>query len=210
MSATEREKRYSIVTKITAANDRVAEENRRHFTESGVKVVDVMGSPGAGKTALIEATIAALGSTVRIGVVAVDIATTRDAERTARHGVPVIQITTETFGGACHLEASALRQAVERLDLRALDLLLVEGHHARAVVLSVAEGEDKPLKYPLAFREAQFVAVSKIDLLPHLRFDMAALREHLHSVNPKLKTAELSAETGDGLQPWLDWIATDL
>ncbi len=220
MDSKEQGKRFGIVTSITAANDRVAEENRRYFSELGMKVVDVMGSPGAGKTALIEATIAALGNGRKIGVVAADIATTRDAERAARHGVKVVQITTESFGGACHLEASALRQAVERLDPRGLDLLLVEnvgnlvcpaefdiGQSARAVVLSVTEGEDKPLKYPLAFRRAQFVAVNKIDLLPHLNFDIAVLRENLRSVNPSLQTAELSAERREGLEAWLAWLA---
>ena len=213
-------KTFSIVERITAANDRVAEDNRSYFSGMGVKVVDIMGSPGAGKTALIEATIDALRESKRIGVVAADIATTRDAERAARHGVPVVQITTESFGGACHLEASALRQAVEGMDIGNLDLLLVEnvgnlvcpaefdiGQSARAVVLSVTEGEDKPLKYPLAFRRAQFVAINKTDLLPHLRFDIAALRENLRSVNPSLRTAELSAETHQGLAAWLAWIA---
>jgi hydrogenase nickel incorporation protein HypB len=219
MSSDGEGKRYSIVTRITAANDRVAEENRRHFTEMGIKVVDVMGSPGAGKTALIEATIEALGKSTSVGVVTADIATTRDAERVAMHGVPVAQITTESFGGACHIEASALREAVQEFDLRDLDLLLVEnvgnlvcpaefdiGQHARAVVLSVTEGEDKPLKYPLAFRVAQFVAINKTDLLPHLRFDTAALRKNIGSVNPSIKVTELSAERRAGLAPWLAWL----
>ncbi len=211
--------RISVVTRILKANDRVAEENRRRFRDAGVTVIDLIGSPGAGKTALLEATLARLAPSVRAAVVAGDIATTHDAERLARAGVPAVQITTESFGGACHLEASTLRQALDRLDLASLDLLFVEnvgnlvcpaefdlGQGARVVLLSVTEGEDKPVKYPLAFRTADLVIVNKIDLLPHLRVSVEVLRKNLRRVRPDGRWLELSAETGAGLDGWMEWI----
>jgi hydrogenase nickel incorporation protein HypB len=212
-------RRISVATGILKANDRMAEENRRRFDEAGVYVIDIMGGPGAGKTALLEATIPRMGAEVRIGVVVGDVATTRDAERIAVHDVPVVQITTESFGGACHLEASTVRQALDGMNLEDLDLLFVEnvgnlvcpshfdiGHHARVVVLSVAEGEDKPLKYPLAFHVSDAAVISKIDLAGHLGVDMGALRQNVERANPKAVRLELSARTGEGLDAWLEWL----
>jgi len=223
MSREKRSSRIEIVSQVMQANDRLAEENRRLFAQTGVRVIDVMGSPGAGKTALLEASIRRLKGKKRVGVLAADIATTRDAERIAATGVPVVQITTESFGGACHLEAGTVRQALDRLPLGELDLLFIEnvgnlvcpaefdiGQHQRVVVLSVTEGEDKPLKYPLAFREANLVVVSKMDLLPHLEFDLDALYRNIRQIKPEQKIFKLSAKTGEGLSDWLDWLKAAL
>ena len=212
-------RKISVAKGILKANDRMAEENRRRFDEAGVRVIDIMGGPGAGKTALLEATIPRLREEARIGVVVGDIATTRDAERIAVHDVPVVQITTESFGGACHLEASTVRQALDAVNLDEIDLLFVEnvgnlvcpshfelGHHARVVLLSVTEGEDKPLKYPLAFQVSDVAVVSKIDLASHLGVDMEALRENIERANPKAVRMELSSRSGEGMDAWLDWL----
>lgn len=211
--------RIGIEEKILGANDREAANNRRLFAAAEVYVIDLMGSPGAGKTALLEATIPLLASQMRIGVVEGDMATSRDAERIAALGVPVVQITTEPLGGACHLEAAMVGRALDRLGLDELDLIFVEnvgnlvcpaefdlGQNARAVVLSVADGEDKPLKYPLAFREADLVLLNKMDLLPHLSVDMAALRENLKQVNGQTRRIELSAVGGTGVGAWTSWV----
>jgi hydrogenase nickel incorporation protein HypB len=213
MVAHKKGEKISVVSKI------LAEENRERFRAAAVAVIDIIGSPGAGKTALLEATLPRLAREMAVGVIVGDISTTRDAERIAATGVPVVQITTDAFGGACHLEASTIRQALDHVSLEKLDLLFVEnvgnlvcpaefdlGQDRRAVVLSVTEGEDKPLKYPLAFREASVVVVSKIDLLPHLTYDMAALRANLKQIQPGREWCELSARTGEGMDAWLEWI----
>lgn len=210
-------KRINVVANILEANDRVAMENRRLLEKSHTRVIDIIGSPGAGKTRLLEATLPALAGKMRVGVIAADIETTLDAERIAVLDVPVVQTTTGAFGGACHLDASAVRQALEQLDPSEFDLIFIEnvgnlvcpaefdiGQTARVVVLSVAEGEDKPLKYPLAFRTADLVVISKTDLVPHLEFDMAALRDNLERIKPEW--IELSARSGDGMPSWIEWV----
>jgi len=209
----------NVVTRILAANDRVAEENRKRFAAAKVKVINLISSPGAGKTALLEATLGKLRGKKKIAVIVGDIATTKDAERIAKYDVPVVQITTESFGGSCHLEASTIRQALDSIPLDGLDVLVVEnvgnlvcpaefdlGEHAKVSMLSVTEGEDKPLKYPLAFQVADLVILSKIDLVPHLRVDMDALRANVKTVNPKARVIELSSQTGEGFDAWLDWL----
>jgi hydrogenase nickel incorporation protein HypB len=211
--------KVDIVTRVLAANDRLAEELRRLFASSHVTAVDVMGSPGSGKTLLLEATMPRLACKLRCAAIVGDIATALDATRLARHGVPVVQIETESFGGACHLEASTVAEAVRRLDLDGLDLVFIEnvgnlvcpaefdlGHDARVVVLSVTEGEDKPLKYPLAFREASVVVIGKTDLVPHLDIEMDAIRASLGRVNPSVEVFELSARSGEGMDAWISWL----
>ena len=215
-------KRVSVVTKITEANDRVAEENRKRFADSGVLVVDIMGSPGAGKTALLEAATPLLKERgLKVAVIVGDIETTHDAERVAAKGVHAVQITTSAFGGSCHLEASTVRQAVDQVDLADLDVLFVEnvgnlvcpaefdiGQRARAVVLSVTEGEDKPLKYPLAFSKADAVVISKTDLLPYLRVKMDLLRGNVRNINPQAAYMEVSSQGGEGMTSFIDWLAS--
>jgi hydrogenase nickel incorporation protein HypB len=211
--------RIEVVTKVMEANDRIAEQNRRRFAEAGVLAIDLIGSPGAGKTALIEATVPRLAAELRMGVVVGDIATTRDADRIAALGIPVVQITTESFGGACHLEAGTVAQSLEKLPLERIDVLFVEnvgnlvcpaefdlGQNERVVVLSVTEGEDKPLKYPLAFREAGALIVSKADLLPHLQFDLESLQQNAVRINPQLRIFRLSSQSGEGVELWTEWI----
>jgi hydrogenase nickel incorporation protein HypB len=213
-------KKIPVVTRILDANDRVAAENRARFAAAGVAVVNLISGPGAGKTRLLEATLPRLAEAgVRAGVIVGDIATTRDAERLAVHGVPVVQITTESFGGSCHLEASTIRQALDDMPLDALDLLFVEnvgnlvcpaefdlGEHAKVVLLSVTEGEDKPLKYPLAFQVASLALVTKVDLVPHLRMDLDALHGHIAHVNPSLPRLDISAQEGVGMDAWMAFL----
>jgi hydrogenase nickel incorporation protein HypB len=211
--------RINVVTRILQANDRVAEENRKRFEAARVRVVNLISSPGAGKTTLLETSLARLKGRAKAAVIVGDIATTRDAERIAKLDVPVVQIMTEAFGGSCHLEASTIRQALDQIQLEGLDLLIVEnvgnlvcpaefdlGEHAKVSMLSVTEGEDKPLKYPLAFKVADFIILSKIDLVPHLRIDMPALRENVRQINPKAPCLELSSQTGEGMDTWLQWL----
>lgn len=213
-------RKINVVTRILAANDRVAEENRKRFADAKVKVINLISSPGAGKTALLEATLGRLKGSKKIAVIVGDIATTRDAERIAKYDVPVVQITTESFGGSCHLEASTIRQALDDIPLHGLDILVVEnvgnlvcpaefdlGEHAKVSMLSVTEGEDKPLKYPLAFQVADVVILSKVDLVPHLKTDMDALRANVRQVSPKARIIELSSQSGQGLDAWIDWLS---
>ncbi len=213
-------RKINVVTRILSANDRVAEENRTRFADAKVKVINLISSPGAGKTALLEATLGRLKGSKKIAVIVGDIATTKDAERIARYDVPVVQITTESFGGSCHLEASTIRQALDDIPLRGLDVLVVEnvgnlvcpaefdlGEHAKVSMLSVTEGEDKPLKYPLAFQVADLVILSKVDLVPHLKIDMDALRANVRQVNPKARIIELSSQSGQGFDAWIDWLS---
>jgi hydrogenase nickel incorporation protein HypB len=212
-------KRIPVVTRILEANDRMAGENRKRLAAAGVRAINLISSPGAGKTSLLEATIPKLASGVRVGVVVGDVATTRDAERIAALGVPAVQITTQSMGGACHLEAAAVRLALDKIDLSKLDLLIVEnvgnlvcpaefdvGEEAKVALLSVTEGEDKPLKYPQAFRVSSLAVITKMDLVPHLRFDLDALRQNLRKVHPGLPVVELSAQTGEGMEGWLAWL----
>jgi hydrogenase nickel incorporation protein HypB len=204
---------------LLAANDRHAAEIRSLLREHGVFAVNLMSSPGAGKTALIEATLARLGTDIRVAVIEGDIETTADADRIAPFGIPVIQINTGPFGGDCHLAAPLVAQAIGQLDLHDLDLLIVEnvgnlvcpaefdiGEHRKIVLLSVTEGEDKPLKYPLMFLEASLAVVTKIDLLPYLEIDLDVIRANMRAVNPAVEVLALSARTGEGIDSWLAWL----
>ncbi len=219
MKSSGNKERIQIVTRVLKANDRVAEQNKHRFAEANVVAIDLMGSPGSGKTALLEATIPLLATDLRVGVIEGDISTSRDAERIAALDIPVVQITTESFGGSCHLEASTVGQALDEMPLTDIDLLFIEnvgnlvcpaefdiGQHARVLVSSITEGEDKPLKYPLAFREADLVIFNKVDLAPYLNPDMDALRSNLERVHPNVPVIELSARNKTGLEPWIAWI----
>ncbi len=205
-----------LVTPILKANDELARRNRALFDEAGVTVVNLISSPGSGKTTLLERTIEALGGKLSLGVVEGDIQTTRDAERIGRKGVPVVQINTR---GACHLDASMVSAALEGFPLERLDLLFIEnvgnlvcpaefdlGEHARVAVLSVAEGNDKVAKYPLVFRRAAALVLSKLDLLPHTDFRLQALEADLAEINPGLPVYALSARTGEGMDRWCQWL----
>ncbi len=210
-----------VVRNVLDVNDRMAGDNRREFARAGVYVINVMSSPGAGKTTLLTKTLAALGGRYKIGVVVGDICTTNDADRLALGGeVPVVQICTDNFGGDCHLAAHVVRDAASGLDLDGLDALIVEnvgnlvcpaefdiGEDDRAVVLSVTEGEDKPVKYPLMFRVCDVALLNKIDLLPYLEYDVEAAERFIRDVNPDMPVFRASAGKGDGLDAWFDWLS---
>jgi len=206
-----------IVKKVLEANDRIAEENRRIFETMGTLVINLMSGPGAGKTTLLEKTIQALNSQYRLAVIEGDIQSTSDAERIASTGVPVVQINT---GGACHLDANMVREALEQLDLKTLDILLVEnvgnlvcpaefnvGEDYKVMLLSVAEGDDKPIKYPLIFHESSLLLINKTDLLPYVDCSIRKIRKESLKINPNLEIFEISCKTGDGLTHWFTWLS---
>ena len=208
-----------VLEDVLDANGTIAQANRRDFDEHGVVVVNVMGSPGAGKTALLEATLPGLRD-VRVGVLEGDVQGSLDAERLVSFHVPVTQINTDpSFGGECHLDANMVRSAIPSLPLDEIELLVIEnvgnlvcpaefavGENARVMVSSVTEGEDKPIKYPLMFRAVDYVVVNKIDLLPHLNFDLDLYLRNLEAVHPGVRYALVSARTGEGIDEWRDWL----
>jgi hydrogenase nickel incorporation protein HypB len=205
-----------VQERILSTNDRTARHNREHFAAAGVLAVNLMGSPGAGKTAVLEATAGRFAGRRRLGAIAGDLETERDAERLRAAGVPAAAITT---GSACHLDAEMVHGALHRVAWRELDYLFVEnvgnlvcpavydlGQAVNVVALSVTEGEDKPLKYPVMFRKADLVLLTKLDLLPHLDVRVEAVRDALARVMPDLALIGLSARTGDGVAEWLAWL----
>jgi len=208
--------KLKVVTRILEANDRIADENRKRFQEAGVYVVNLMGAPGAGKTTLLERTIQALKPHCKIGVIEGDIVGSDDAERIGALDVPVVQINT---GGACHLDANMISEVLSEFPLKELDLLIIEnvgnlvcpaefkvGEDIKMMVLSVAEGHDKPLKYPLMFRESAALVLNKIDLLPYMNTDMNKVRNDSLALNPQLKIFEVSCTSGAGIEPWAQWL----
>lgn len=208
--------KIAVVQDILSANDGIAQENRKRFDRAGVLVLNLMSAPGAGKTSLVLRTIAALRPELRLGVVEGDVASQVDAERVAEAGVPVVQINT---GGGCHLDANMLRAALEEIPLEKLDLLLVEnvgnlicpaafrlGEHFQVAVASLPEGDDKPLKYPALFTQADAIVVNKIDLAPYLDFDREAFRRRVEGLNPNVAFFEVSCRTGEGIPAWADWL----
>lgn len=205
-----------VMKNILGENDRVAAENQALFREKNVYVLNLMGSPGAGKTSLLERTMERLKGRTRMAVIEGDLFTSRDADRIERHGVPVIQINT---AGGCHLDAPMVQKVAKKLDLGALDLLLVEnvgnlvcpaefavGEDEKAVVLSITEGDDKPMKYPLVFKESAIALLNKADLLPYCDFDMAAARDDIQTLHPGMDIIELSCTQDMGLSAWCDWL----
>lgn len=209
-----------VLRNVLDANDLIARENRRQFDAQGCFVVNVMSSPGSGKTTILERTLRGLDGRLKAGVIEGDVLGTLDADRLAPFGVPVVQINTDPhFGGECHLDARMVRNALPQLPLEGLDLVFIEnvgnlvcpaefwvGEDRKVMVLSVAEGDDKPLKYPLMFRVADLLLLNKIDLLGHVDFDRQRFRTNLARVNPGLSVLELSARTGQGIDGWVDWV----
>ncbi|GAC1441595.1 MAG: hydrogenase nickel incorporation protein HypB [Solirubrobacteraceae bacterium] len=211
--------KVKVVEEALDANNTIASANRADFDRSAVKVVNFMSAPGAGKTTLLERVVTSLPG-VRVGVLEGDVQGSMDADRLASLHVPVVQLNTDAgFGGECHLDANMVRSAIPALPLAELDLLIVEnvgnlvcpaefriGEDARVMVCSVTEGEDKPLKYPLMFRACELVLVNKIDLLPHLDFDLERLLYNIDQVHPDVERIVLSARTGEGIELWRNWL----
>ena len=208
-----------VVRKVLDVNSTMAEQNRKLFGEKGIFVLNVMSSPGAGKTETLIKTLARIRPDIKSAVIVGDICTSHDADRLAQSGVPVVQINTEPFGGDCHLAAHVIEKAALGLDLDATDLLIVEnvgnlvcpaefdiGEDSRIVVLSVAEGEDKPVKYPLMFRECAATLLNKTDLLPYLDYDLEAALNYIRQVHPDMPVFKISARTEEGFEPWIEWL----
>jgi hydrogenase nickel incorporation protein HypB len=205
---------------ILDANDTLARANRDLFDRAGTYTINMMSSPGAGKTALLERTLERLRGRLRLGVLEGDVQTTLDADRLARFHIPLVQVNTDPgFGGECHLDANMVRSGLGELPLDDIDLLIIEnvgnlvcpaefrvGEDVRVMVYSVTEGEEKPLKYPLMFRSADLVVVNKVDLLEHLDFDLEQFLRNLDAVNSGVRTVLTSARTGQGVDEWCDWL----
>jgi hydrogenase nickel incorporation protein HypB len=209
-----------VVRRVLDVNEKMAEQNRKMFTEKGIFVLNVMSSPGSGKTMTLEKTLVRIAPQIKCAVIVGDICTTNDADRLAVSGVPVVQVNTDEFGGDCHLAAHVIEKAAAGLDLDDIDLLIVEnvgnlvcpaefdiGEDARVVVLSVTEGEDKPVKYPLMFRQCEVALLNKVDLLPYLDYDKDKAIDYIHQVHPDMPIFEISAQTEEGFEPWLEWLA---
>jgi hydrogenase nickel incorporation protein HypB len=212
--------RVRVVEDALDANNTLARANREDFDRSGVRVVNLMSAPGAGKTTLLERILETGLDGLRVGVLEGDVQGSLDADRLSALHVPVTQLNTDPgFGGECHLDANMVRSAIPALPLDEIDLLVIEnvgnlvcpaefrvGEDVRAMVCSVTEGEDKPLKYPLMFRTCELVIVNKIDLLPHLEFDVDRLLHNLDRVHPGVARMLVSARTGEGIEPLRDWL----
>ena len=208
-----------VVRRVLDANDIMADRMRTVFAEKKVFVLNMMSSPGSGKTTTLQKSLARIMPDLRCAVIVGDICTTHDADRLAESGAPVIQINTDEFGGDCHLAAHVVEKAVGDFDLEAIDLLIVGnignlvcpaefdiGEDKRVVVLSVTEGEDKPAKYPLMFRECDATLLNKIDLLPYLDFDMDLARMSIGNIHPGMPVFDISAKTEAGFDEWITWL----
>ena len=205
-----------VKTNVLAKNDAIASSLQQIFKEKHIFVFNLMGSPGAGKTSLLEATLQDLAKDYNVAVIEGDLFTSKDAERIHALGVSVIQINTV---GGCHLDANMIQDAISDLDLDALDMIIIEnvgnlvcpaefdiGEAVKVTVLSVTEGEDKPLKYPLIFKESKAILLNKIDLLPYVPFDKEKAIKDIRNLNPQGQVFEISCTVKDGLVPWLTWL----
>jgi hydrogenase nickel incorporation protein HypB len=212
--------KVTVVEEALDANNTIATANRADFERAGVTVINFMSAPGAGKTTLLERAVTELPG-VRVGVLEGDVQGSMDADRLAGLHIPVTQLNTDpSFGGECHLDANMVRSAIPSLPLDEIDLLIIEnvgnlvcpaefkvGEDLRVMVCAITEGEDKPLKYPLMFRTCGLVVINKIDLLPHLDFDLDRLLYNIDQVHPDVETIALSARTGEGIEAWRAWLA---
>lgn len=208
--------KIEVVQDILQANKATAQELRTRFQKDGIVVINVLGSPGSGKTSLIERTLARLKGELKMAVIEGDIATTLDAQRIAQHEVPIVQINT---GGTCHLTARMVGAGLEKLNLQDIELLLIEnvgnlvcpatydlGESARALISSVPEGDDKPAKYPIMFRQTSGIILNKTDLLSVVDFDLEGFKNSIGKLNPQAEFFPLSCQTGEGMEPWLKWV----
>jgi hydrogenase nickel incorporation protein HypB len=207
-----------VVENVLKVNDEIASMNRETIRKAGVVAIDIIGAPGCGKTALIEATIQRLKGKMRVGVIVGDLATQRDADRMARHTEQVVQINT---GKGCHLEANHVRQAIKSMDLSKLDILFIEnvgnlicpvgfdlGQDCKVGVFNIAGGDDKAAKHPYIVTEASVLLLNQIDLLPYMNFNLDLFRADVKRLNPKVNLLELSAKTGEGFEGWLNWLGS--
>lgn len=212
--------KIKVIKDILSANKQIAERNRRLLDSNGVFALNLMSSPGAGKTSLIIETIKRLRGKVRIGVIEGDISSSLDAEKISKERVPVIQINT---GGECHLDANMTSPALDNLSLGEIDLLLIEnignlvcpaefelGEHKKVLLLSIPEGDDKPYKYPLMFHIADVVLINKIDLLPYLEFDLEGFSRAVKRINQNTEIFQISCTTGQGIEAWISWLVTNM
>ena len=212
--------KINVVKNILDASHRIAADNRAFFDKKNVYVLNLMSSPGAGKTSLVEKTIRALRDEFKIGVIEGDIQDSYDAERIARLEIPVVQINT---GGACHLDGNMIKETFPAFDFDKLDLLITEnvgnlvcpaefriGENAKIMLLSTPEGADKPAKYPLMFKESAVLLLNKIDLMPYVDFDLEKARHDALAINPELKIFEISCKTDTGLKDWFDWLSQEI
>lgn len=205
-----------VMTNILEKNDQAAHALQERFEKAGVLVVNLLGSPGCGKTTILEKTIQVLKETLSIAIIEGDLFTAKDAERIEQHGVPVVQINT---GGGCHLDANMIDSALECLDLSALDMIIIEnvgnlvcpaefniGEDLKVTLLSITEGDDKPLKYPLIFKEASAVILNKMDLLPYTNFNIKTAENDIASIHPGVRVLQVSCQNAAGLDDWYQWL----
>lgn len=213
-------KRIKVLKNISSANDAIAAQNRELLDSYNILAINLMSSPGAGKTSLILSTIAHLRHRLRMAVIEGDIASRIDADKIGKEGIPVVQINT---GGSCSLEAHMITNALEKMPLKTTELLFIEnvgnlicpagfslGEHRKVVVSSIAEGDDKPAKYPIMFSLADAVVINKIDLLPLQEFDLIGFRKKVTGLNPKVTIFEISCKTGQGIEAWCSWLLQQL
>lgn len=212
--------RIEVLESIFAENDTRADINRKAFEHNGIRALNLMSSPGSGKTTVLAATLDELAGDLSVGIIEGDIATDLDAAKLGGRGAQISLLNTDNgFGGECHLDAPMVNRALQGLDLTRLDLVIIEnvgnlvcpaefdvGEHAKAMVYSIAEGEDKPLKYPVMFRAVDVVLLNKIDLVPHLDADVATYIGHIRQVNPTATILPVSARTGEGMASWFEWV----
>ena len=207
-----------VLKDITNANDAIAAQNRQILDKHGILNINLMSSPGAGKTSLILKTIKHLGSKLRLAVIEGDVASKIDADKIGKEGIPAIQINT---GGSCSLEAQMINTALGKLPLEKINVLIIEnvgnlicpaafslGEHKKVVIASIPEGDDKPAKYPVIFSEADAVIINKLDLLSHVDFDLPRFHKRIEGLNPKVKIFEVSCKTGEGIDKWCTWLSS--
>jgi len=211
--------KIEVLKNISSANDTIATRNKQVLDKHKVFALNCMSSPGAGKTSLILQTIDRLRNELKLAVIEGDVASKIDADKIDKQGIPVVQINT---GAACSLEAQMITPSLDKLPLENIDVLFIEnvgnlicpaefalGEHKKVVISSMPEGDDKPAKYPLMFTEADVVVINKIDLLPHIEFDVASFRKTVEGLNPDVKIFEVSCKTGDGIDAWCSWLSTE-
>ncbi len=215
--------KIKIASPILQANDAIAEQNKKLFAENNIFVVNLMSAPGSGKTSLLVKTVEQLKHEIPLGIIEGDISTTLDAQRFKKYNIPVVQINTDKIGGDCHIDANMVRSASSRLPLNKIKLLFIEnvgnlvcpaefsvGESKKVMILSVAEGDEKPLKYPLMFRVSDLLLLNKIDLLPYCNFSTEKFRKNVHQINPKLKIKDISVKENKNLNLWINWIKKNI